>query len=348
MPHNELVLPQTLWSGTSVPSPPQVVRLDRGASESIDGDSGGTWAPGAPIIIGGAGLHIATAGKIAGGLATGARAPAGAVVLPTATYPTFISGTRARSVIMPLRNMRAKADEFSIYDTAHQWSDESKPGGLAIGASTGSSLAYLVVPIQPRVLHATGLASVTLRFRVGLRGNIVPDKMPGFRLVRLGSSGLYDSSGPPSPDEAYSIATRANLTSYAVGDLVIPSSPNGRQFRCTSITTGISAGAQPGGFTTATIPGGVVTDGGVTWICETGPTSGFGHYFTLPRPTNVNNYYAEGQPQDIVMTPLAGGFLTAPTDFGFFVDILDGSQTSNIFHSLKFTYTAITSFQPPV
>ena len=54
---------------------------------------------------------------------------------------------------------------------------------------------------------------------------------------------------------------QANST-YAVGDTIVPSTPNGRIYRVTAITTGTSGAAEP---TWPTTEGASVTDGGVTW-----------------------------------------------------------------------------------
>lgn len=51
----------------------------------------------------------------------------------------------------------------------------------------------------------------------------------------------------------------------AVGALACPTTPNGFGYKCTSITTGITAGGEP---TWPVILTNTVVDGGVTWTCQ--------------------------------------------------------------------------------
>jgi hypothetical protein len=55
---------------------------------------------------------------------------------------------------------------------------------------------------------------------------------------------------------------------YLVGDRRRPIDPNGRQYKVTAVTTGIS-GSSPPAWSTALLEGQTVVDAGVTWTCET-------------------------------------------------------------------------------
>lgn len=98
------------------------------------------------------------------------------------------------------------------------------------------------------------------------------------------AQGFYDNmnSGVPTtsvtragwdPDNlstANAVVARAASTSYALGAIVRPVATNGRSYRATAITTGITAAGTP---TWPTTNGGTVVDGGVTWT-ETTVTGG--------------------------------------------------------------------------
>ena len=60
-----------------------------------------------------------------------------------------------------------------------------------------------------------------------------------------------------------SASTWASTTVYALGDAVVPTTPNGLWYECTA--AGTSDGTEPTWGTTA---GGTTTDDGVTWICR--------------------------------------------------------------------------------
>ena len=65
--------------------------------------------------------------------------------------------------------------------------------------------------------------------------------------------------------EAVDPAAWVASTTYAVNDVVRPTSRNGFVYQATAITTGTSAASQPTWPTTA---GNTVVDGGVTWTCR--------------------------------------------------------------------------------
>lgn len=61
--------------------------------------------------------------------------------------------------------------------------------------------------------------------------------------------------------EGANAATHATATTYAVGDVVVPATPNTHWYMATATTTGTSGGSAP----TWPTNGGTVVDGGVTW-----------------------------------------------------------------------------------
>lgn len=73
------------------------------------------------------------------------------------------------------------------------------------------------------------------------------------------STVAWELDAPTAPN-----GVRANLTTYAVGNLITVASNSGRIFIATAITTGISGASEPAGFATA-VDGDSITDTGVTF-----------------------------------------------------------------------------------
>ena len=363
MPHNDHMTPAGQYPPTFVPSPAFMRRLDQAASECIDGDNGGTWAPASPIIIGGNGVALTGLAQATGGVLTGARAAPRALKITPDQPATWIAGVRARTVVFLLRDFSARNDENSIYTTSFVPYDESAvPGTVSttanspalnsVGAvlwTTPSTTVRLITPLAPYRCSvgkdsSTGNGVIpVLRMRVGQPANPASlTGMPGFRLTRVNAAGVWDSTFDMV------IPTWVALQAHVLGDLVIPTSPNGRQFRCS--VAGTSGASQPAAFTTATT-GQTVVDSGASWICEVGPTGATGHYITMPLPATAALYFARGQYQDIALPPNLtrnGTFFTGAAGVAgqaaacFLIDILDKSGTNNQFHSLSITFRSTT------
>lgn len=62
MAHNARIRTFGFWTDTTPVTAAEYEALDQAQFEAINGDLGGTWAPSAPIIIGGAGVEIGGAG----------------------------------------------------------------------------------------------------------------------------------------------------------------------------------------------------------------------------------------------------------------------------------------------
>ena len=329
MGHNDHAAMAGQYPAAFVPTPAFLRRLDQAASESIDGDNGGSWAPASPLVIGGAGVSLTANGSLSG-VRTGKRAANGGGIVLTTAYVT-ISPARPRTTVVALRDyLRRHDDETEI---ARPYA-ESGPSIVGVNASfTGFACR---VP-STRIHHGYIPTKVTLRMRVGARPTTVPTSMPGFVVTRTASTGVWGSGA----NEYYQIATRTNTTAYLVGALVLPSAQNGRQFRCS--VAGTSGGSQPGAFTTAAV-GDTVTDGGASWLCETGPTASAPHMVTLPRPTTVDAYYNQGNFQDISFVPNLNGAWDSKT-YGHSITVTDSSGTLNAFHSLRIDWS-LTTLEP--
>jgi hypothetical protein len=349
MAHNENVMPGGKWPTGLPPLPSRMRRMDQLSSETIDGDAGGTWAPVKPIIIGGAGVTIYSLGGFAGTVQTAPGALAGgALVLGDNDYPTAaLAHTRTQTI--GLRDFFNRRDRINPEDAATGFYplDESMPGTLKnISNVLHPSAARFVGPIpSARLIQGAILLSMTLKMRVPTAPLGMPTTMPGFRIVRVAKTGAYSTT----TSDLYLIPTRANTHAYVVGDLVIPSAANARQFRCT--IAGTSAGAQPAAFGTASA-GDAVVDGGVTWRCELGPNHAYGHYCRLARAADSNGYYAGGNVQSISAssTYLQNNTINLAT-YSYMLEIIDESNAggfiaANLFHSLSFTLTGLTTMRP--
>lgn len=335
MPHNDYVFLADQVSGISVPTPDQLRNLDLLASQSIDGDNGGIYTPANRIIIGGAGVSL-PGGQIVG-VATGPNAKAGgALILGDNDYPSF-TAARTRTTVFALRDFFSGYDFATVGATGYMY-DESVPGSLQFTGAPGSTGDALVPLPSHRFQPGGTLSTFKLTLQVGFKPAAVPNTMPGFRIVRIPYTGAYSTT----LTEVYFIPSWAASHAYLVGDLVIPTSANGKQFRCS--TAGTSGGAQPAAFGTASL-GNTVPDNTAAWTCENGPNNPFFHYATLPRPSTTDTYFANGTPQTITMTVNANATIDTGT-YVYLVDILDLSATQNIFHSLTLTTSNIASMQP--
>lgn len=354
MPHNDFAFRDEHGQpgNATVPEPSILRQLDLAASQGIDGDNGGTWNPASPIILGGAGLNLSGYVLANGGVTTGPLASPRALIV-SGVPAVWLAGNRTRIVVFPLRDFGARFDETTIYQASTvTYDDGSSPGTVTTLQNTGlfslsTTTVRLIVPI-PQFRCTVGNVSAgtswfpTLRIRTGQSS--VPSLltgMPGFRLSKFTAAGAWQSS------QDVVIPTWAATHAYNVGDLVIPTSPNSRQFRCT--VGGTSGGAQPAGFPAAVVGTTIAGDGGVSWLTELGPAGATAHYITLPLPTTAANYFAQGQWQDITfpgnITSSGLFFLGGPgsqqTNF-FVLDILDKSGTNNLFHSLRLSLTSAT------
>jgi len=324
MPHNDYVMPSGKWA--TVVSPQMLARLDASAAESINGDEGGLWSPKTPIAIGGAGVALTSGGsKLSGGVRT---SRGGRLVLPSSTYPSFAM-PRSREVTLSLRSMRATDEPES--DGKNDYA--GKLGALVLKGT----VAGLVIPSS--VLHqGATLASIRLRFRVGLAPASVPPRMPSLRVVRCAADGAVNL-GLGNSSELYFTPTWAPWWSYEVGAVVIPTTPNGHQYRC--ISAGSSDWTQP---TWSTTDGATQNDGSVQWRVEPGPNNAFLHYVSLPAPATVTEYFAGGAVQELVLVPSANAIVSA--GYSYIVEIVDESATQNVYHSLIVTQTNIATMRP--
>lgn len=80
----------------------------------------------------------------------------------------------------------------------------------------------------------------------------------------LARKGAYESFYWQNTAEAYRTVTWATNTAYSVGDIIRPTTVNGRSYKCTS--AGTSGGSEP---SWGTAVNGTTADSGVTWTENT-------------------------------------------------------------------------------
>lgn len=164
MGHNDKSNRGGPFSPTLVPTPSLIRYMDQASSESIDGDAGGTWNPAKPIIVGGAGLVLFTAGGFTGGLATKTRAAPGALILGDNDYPAYTAG-RVKNVLFALRDVSNQITDYPISPMVAPYDDQI-PGAAVQGNDGGSIWGLLESKHMPQ---GATLTQVILHWRVGVR-----------------------------------------------------------------------------------------------------------------------------------------------------------------------------------
>ena len=354
--HNRHISKTGLWPRSIVPTPGLMRRLDQVASESINGDDGGSWSPASPIVIGGTGgMVLFGTGQLGDVTTRPAVSGRGKLTLSDSDYPTFTTPI-TRTEVMGLRDFFSRRDKMDPGDgtnsgaSAYYAYDESSPGGII---NQGSPLrtfnpndTHLLCPIpHTHLIDGATIAAVTLTYRLVSAPNVVPPIMPGFRILRVGPDGAYLNA----LSEIYQIPTRTSVFAYSVGDLMIPTAQNGKQYRCT--VAGTTASVPPTSALNAAAIGATVTDGTVTWKAESGPSAVSGHYCRLPRPSSIAGYYNGGQPQQIVMStqPSLINNTVDFSSFAYWLQVYDPGPTSGwdtVYHSLKIDLSNVTVLRP--
>lgn len=190
MAHNDRLYRGVPFAFPTVPTPALLRRLDKVASQGVNGDEGGLWAPKTPIVIGGAGVSVGSAGGFTGGIATTPRAAPGALILGDSDWPKFSAG-RTRTVLFPVEDVFSAGVDYN--SAPLQTYTQGVPG--AFGQSATSLTFAVPLDIKKFPIGAT-IASVTMRFSVGTRPTAVPGSLPDIFLL---SNALSDDAFLPTP-----------------------------------------------------------------------------------------------------------------------------------------------------
>lgn len=363
MSHNDFVMPSGVWANEHVPGASDYYRWDVSQSKLINGDTGGSWAPARPIIIGGAGAQFTSPGTgFTGGVRTqtGGRLTLGAYDIIQLVPP------RPRKILMDLvasnpqlvaaflGNLVSPSGHNYKYlrDAYFPLSPVGPQAGLVpldlLPSSPTNPVSSLNIPIPGEYLHhGAGLSRVQLRFRVLSRPAALPTSPMSIAVV---SDQGY---GPSSPISAYGqfnglgvshpwVPSRTN----ALGDYTRPlhntTFPQ-TWFRCT--TAGVGSAAEPVWNIT---PGMLTTDGAAVWTCI-GPTGfGISNADTPRSGGTVDQYWNDGTPQSLVSTfdPASSPIDRASR---FYYISLQGVPVdgSILFHSVRFEFDNITQMYWP-
>lgn len=339
----------TIVAGT-VPTPSGVRLLDQQASESLNGDGGGTWNPENPIVIGtdtanALAVSVDTYGTFTGGVSTG-YAAAG-LTLGDNDYPVFVT-PRSYVFSIPVRDLFSRV-ENSFTTTKY---DESIPGTTQMLVKDGSAGRLVMQVPSYRFPNGATIAQIDMSFRAGLKPTALPTNFLGFRLTRIPDTGLYTNA---ATNEMYKTPTWTATTVYQLGDAVQPTGGyNGWVFRLVARTGAfLSGGAQPAAFTAGTSLGTNITDNNLTWQPENAigdgwilmprgnmnqaPSAGFG--------TSFDQYYNNGRTQMLSMTPNRNTVIDT-VNYNYAIEITDQSATNNYFSMVTFSLSNIVDMRP--
>lgn len=333
--HNDFVRPSGRWgNGTTslfVPTGRDMALLDELSTESINGDSGGTYAPASAIILGGAGLSLqSTACQFLGGLVTYSG---GRLYLGDDDYP-LVSPSRTRTVVLPIASAFTSVNSGYACGGSQSWVLQDNPLGIK-SANVGAEVEIPLSSLGWRptaCMNGATITQVAVTFRVGQTHAVVPSSTPTVGLYRVSSSG-----------KAFTLlaSTWTASHTYAVGNYVAPTSGNFNNlyFKATSITTGTSGGTEP---TWPTVLGQSVIDSGVTWTC-------YGCLGSISPPANAAAYYAGGNAQTMLLTPNQDNVVDR-TQYAWILTVQDenstGALAGNTLHSVTLTLSGISDLRP--
>lgn len=184
MAHNDFTRPSGQWPNELVPGAGDYQRWDVAQSKILNAIDGGLWAPTRPIVLGGAGVQLASPNS---SFASGFRTQTGGrFALGTYDIPALVPA-RTRKIVMDLVSLvpEFSSDGLHTYTTAGGTGFQLPPDAYLIGIPGPQQAGVLVVgvdaapdfyiPVPREYLHigANGvltngaqLSAITLNFRV--------------------------------------------------------------------------------------------------------------------------------------------------------------------------------------
>jgi hypothetical protein len=237
MPNNPRINPDSFYrNGQPIPAS-YFQKLDGAQAGGIDGDSGGTWAPSAPIQIGGAGLmltspasQINSGGRIVTHTGSGKR-----VVLGANDFLELAVGHELsqRFLETPIAAVARTAGPLRWSAFAHVGYQAFQYGALIGSAAPLPPLAVgkrLLVPL--RVHHGATFQQAVLTYQVPTSRTVLPDNLPKMRIYAVDVNGVITPLAlPPAANIApggWYLPDPATFTpaSYSTGVNTIPYVPN--------------------------------------------------------------------------------------------------------------------------
>jgi hypothetical protein len=205
MAHNDFVREDGQWPPETVPTARDWALFDRAQSKGLTLAGGNAWAPSTPIIVGGAGMVLASGCSVRGGIRTESG---GRIVLGDSDH-VLVTPNRARVVVVPLTD----APRSTL--AARTWELVGEPAGVRV---TTVSSAILSFALPSWAMHnGAALATAILRFRVGQFHPQLPAVAASFGLRRLpigrissanlSSAAIATVSPAPATPDAYFAST---------------------------------------------------------------------------------------------------------------------------------------------
>lgn len=157
--------------------------LDANSILGVDGHAGGTYAPAAPLIVGGAGVQIISKSV----------AENGAALVP-ASGKTITFGEKSATDAFRFGSPHAGKTRSCLHGISEAWSPRGHGDvGLdmtSIGVQSKTPGARYFVPF--RVIDGATLTLLTLRWKLGEAHANVPLYLPRFRVVRVSALGVLE------------------------------------------------------------------------------------------------------------------------------------------------------------
>lgn len=216
--------PNGQWYNLYTPTPADFITLDTYLTPLLNGDGGGTWGPGAPIIINGAGMFTLGPWTLSG-TAQALSSVSKPFTLGDNDFFALAGGhSGATRTIMQqcasaLQTL-IRATQPNPYEIPITWALTSGGESVYTFNIGGTNLVVpLSLLIPMRVHNGATIASATLTWAVGQSHAGVPENLPKWRLVSISPTGVikplnttftgsYDQQGyllmsPPTDGTAY-------------------------------------------------------------------------------------------------------------------------------------------------
>lgn len=333
MAHRDFVRPSGKWPLECVPTPADWQRLDVAQSKTMNGDTGGSYAPVAPIIIGGLGLNLTSNLSLISGNVT---TQTGGRIKLSANDFIALASSGSDSVVMPLVSAHLPlgvVSGASMLD-GPRFNVTEPPLPAGVQTIIGSGFHF---EIPKRYLHnAASLTKLVLHFRVVTLGQALPGTPVTVIPIAFNSDGSASQALNPGQisrwQSAHAYATGAYVTSLAA--------VTGVYFKVTAGGGGNSGGGEPAWDTTV---GHTTVDNALTWTC-------MGRSGQLVAATPSANF-AAGQAQTVTYD-FDGTNTIDTTTYRYGVAILganDASQTDPtqnvIVHALEIYFNSIADLR---
>ncbi len=207
MAHFDYIRPGAVWAALSVLTSNEEHLFDVHQFKSINGDDGGTWAPAAPIVIGGSGLHVT-------GPLTADDAD---ITITTGRYLTVnsgghILGAAGSVVVWSGTNTFSHATTLVTFGT---WTFDADAALALNGATTMSATGTLVTAVGSGINIGGGLTVLSGGQATVASGGILHLNSGGAITVASGGTVTAAVGSTVALNGAVTMASGATLTCAA-------------------------------------------------------------------------------------------------------------------------------------